>query len=64
MSDADFEACLANQQLLDAILARRVEGMQKHTIQATPSFIINGEKIEGAAPLSDFEDLIDGLLEK
>jgi protein-disulfide isomerase len=37
-----FRACSADKELGDEILARRLEGDQKHQIRSTPGFVING----------------------
>ena len=64
LSDAAFDECLANQELLDAILARQDEGRKKFDIDSTPTFIIGDEKRVGALPLEAFRKVIDAKLEK
>ena len=62
LSEDDFNACVANEAILDGILQRRLEGMQKHEVQATPTFIIQDEKIEGSLPIEEFEDVLNEIL--
>ena len=62
ISKAAFDACLENQQLLDRIVERRREADEKYKIDATPSFIIEGEKVTGNLPFADFQKIIDAKL--
>ena len=57
-----FNTCMQDEAQLDKILQRRLEGEQKFAIQATPSFLINGEKVEGAQSFESFKDVIEGKL--
>jgi protein-disulfide isomerase len=43
-----FEACLANQKLLDEIQASRVRASDKFGVNSTPTFFINGKIYRGA----------------
>ena len=63
LSSADFDACLANEAILDGILQRRLEGMQKFEVQATPTFIIGDDKIEGAMPIESFDEVLSNYLD-
>jgi protein-disulfide isomerase len=58
----DFEACLKNADLGNAILATRLAGEQKHKVQSTPSFVIGGKTHPGAPTLAEFDDLVKPLL--
>ncbi|HJM48855.1 MAG TPA: DsbA family protein [Alphaproteobacteria bacterium] len=58
----DFEACLKNADLGNAILATRLAGEQKHKIQSTPSFVIGGKTQPGAPTLEQFDELLKPLL--
>ena len=62
MGEEDFNACVTNEAILDGILKRRLEGAKKFEIRATPSFIINDEKIEGAMPIEDFDNILTKYL--
>lgn len=48
ISQQAFDACMADQSLLDAILKVRLDGAKNHDVSATPTLIINGEKHAGA----------------
>lgn len=59
LSDADIDTCLADKKLMDGILQHRVDAMQKYKVEATPSFIINGELITGNQPIETFTEVIE-----
>ncbi len=62
MSQAEFDACLANKELMDAVLQERVEAQDKYKVQATPTFIINGKNYEGARPIEEFDQILQPIL--
>jgi len=64
ISQKDFEACLVNEPLMTNIREQAVDAKQKFGIDSTPTFIIDGEKIEGARPFEDFRDAIEKALAK
>lgn len=64
MSEADVTACLQNQELLVHIQTEAAKGETDHKINATPSFVINGETISGGMPYEKFKDLLDKALNK
>ncbi len=59
-----IEACIADQELLDRILASRLNGAREFNVNSTPTFIINGEKVVGAQPFERFEEILEGLLSR
>jgi len=63
MSQAQFESCIINEKIGDAVLATRLEGEQKHRVDGTPSFVINGKTVS-AMSIEDFDALIKPLLPK
>lgn len=50
-----FNACLANQDLLNGIQGVRDNASQKLGVSSTPTFFINGKKLAGALTMADFE---------
>jgi len=63
--DADkAKSCLLDTAMQDAIVAGRAEATEKFSVQATPTFIINGgaEKLQGAEPVEIFASVFDRLL--
>ncbi len=57
MSQADFEACLGNQALMDGIRKRAKDAQNKHGISSTPSFVVNGDMVE----MTSMDDLRQAL---
>lgn len=62
-TQAEFEGCLTNQQLLDGINAVKDRGADAFGVSSTPTFFINGEMLRGAQGIGAFEQRIDPLLE-
>jgi len=62
-TEARFKQCLRDQDALDYIQKVRNTGDQQYDIRATPTLIINGQKLEGAQPIEKLEAVIDPLLE-
>ncbi len=59
-----FDACISDREELDRILRQQIEGKEAFGIQSTPSFIINGEKVEGAKTNQQFEKLLEAAESK
>jgi protein-disulfide isomerase len=54
-----FDECLSNQKLLDELEEVRKRGADEFKIQSTPTFFVNGERLLGDQPFSEFEKLIE-----
>ena len=61
LNEENAKACMSNEKLLDGIISVRMTGNKKHNVNTTPSFLINGEKIQ-AFEFSDFEALFKDIL--
>lgn len=59
MSDADFNACMANKPAEEAVLKNRLEGEQKDKVTSTPTFIVGGETFTGARTIDEFAKVIE-----
>jgi len=57
----DFAKCLDSRKYL-AEVQRLTREAQNGGVVATPTFFINGQKVEGAVPVDDFRKRIDALL--
>ena len=62
MSDQAFEACASNESIGNGIIATRDYAYDRLKVNATPTFFINGHKIEGEASFEEFAKVIDPLL--
>ena len=58
MSQADVDACLANEELRDGILQMRLDGQMEYDINSTPSFVVNGKKVSNL-PYDDFKEILE-----
>ena len=61
-TDEGFQACLDDKKLYAQILAVKNNGSEEFRIRSTPTFFVNGTRLEGAQPLSEFEKLIEPLI--
>ncbi|MEZ5817277.1 MAG: DsbA family protein [Hyphomicrobiaceae bacterium] len=59
-----FDKCLTDQKLLDGITATRDHANKALGVRATPSFFINGKKLERADKIEYFDEAIEPLLKK
>lgn len=58
-----LDACLNNEALKKGLVDRMQKAAQDHSIESTPSFLINGtELLKGAQPFPVFQEKIDALL--
>ncbi len=57
-----FDACLANQKLLDDIQAERQRAIDTYKVKSTPTFFINGSRHVGALTIEDISKAIDAYL--
>ncbi len=62
MSQQDFEACIKNQEIADAVLKQRIEGQKKFEIGSTPTIIVNGQKFSGGLTVEQFRAVVDPML--
>jgi protein-disulfide isomerase len=62
LSSAEFQACLNNSALLEAIQQRAEAARREHNVTSTPTFIINGQRIVGASGFEEFERVIEQQL--
>lgn len=60
-SQAAFEACLTNQELLNGIQTVKQSGSE-FGVQSTPTFFINGEMVRGALSVDQLREEIDSRL--
>lgn len=59
MGPGDVEACLQDQELLTGIRSRAQAAADDQGVDSTPTFFINGEKLAGNRPFTDFEAAIE-----
>lgn len=61
-SQEAFDKCLGDQALFDKIAAGRRRALETLQVDSTPTFFINGVKVEGALPIEEFDKVIEPML--
>ncbi|MEQ8507296.1 MAG: DsbA family protein [Rhodospirillales bacterium] len=64
MSASQVDACLRSEELLQGIQRTAAAGNKDHGVDATPFFIVAGEKVSGAQDFAVFSDIIERALKK
>ncbi len=62
LNDQDFEACANNETTGKGIIATRDYAYDRLKVNATPTFFINGQVLQGDASLEEFAKIIDPIL--
>lgn len=64
MSQADTDKCVGDKKVLEQMNARVEKSAREFTVEYTPTFVINGKKIESPSPptLAELSARIDPLL--
>jgi len=57
-----FDKCLTDQKLLDQITASRTHASDKFGVNSTPTFFINGKRLQDVPTVENFAKVIDPLL--
>jgi protein-disulfide isomerase len=63
-TEDSFNQCLANQKVLDNIQAVRDRASQKLGVNSTPTFFINGKRLQGDVSIDDMAKQIDPYLKE
>ncbi|MGV6811456.1 MAG: DsbA family protein [Brevirhabdus sp.] len=61
LSDEQLDACTTDADMAQALVAYYQKNADADKIEATPSFIINGEKYDNMS-IANFREVLDGLL--
>jgi protein-disulfide isomerase len=59
-----FDKCLTDQKLLDDITGGRTRASDVFGVSATPTFYVNGKKLDGSPTMEKFDQMIEPLLAK
>lgn len=57
-----FDKCLTDQKLLDQITAQRTRATDTFGVNATPTFFINGKRLQETPTLEAFDKVLEPLL--
>ena len=58
----DFEKCINDKEIEDFVLNDRIEGTKKFNINATPTIIINNEKLEKTLNYKNLKKTLEKLI--
>ena len=58
VSQAQFDACMADEEIADIVINNRLKGEKEHGVKSTPSFVINGDLIPGNKTLTQFDEIL------
>ena len=62
MTKDEFDACYSNVELENEILEGVIAAQKEFNIRSTPSFLVNGNLVEGNKSLKEFRQIIDKIL--
>jgi protein-disulfide isomerase len=62
LSEERVQECMTDEKLLDFILNERLKATKEHDIKATPSFVMNGRKLDDVFSFESFEEVIEDAL--
>ena len=62
MTKEDFETCTNNTEMENIILQALIAAQNEFNIRSTPSFLINGNLVEGNKSIKEFRQIIDKIL--
>ncbi len=55
------DACISDKALEDGIQVIKNDGQQLYGVNATPTFIINGQKVVGSLPFAEFDQILEAV---
>ncbi|GGZ37098.1 thioredoxin domain-containing protein [Asticcacaulis endophyticus] len=58
MDDAALDACLKDEALFQKVRGRMEKTMQANKVESTPTFFVNGVRLDGETELKDFDAAI------
>ena len=58
LKEADFDACLKNQKLLDQVRSMHDAAATKLGVNSTPTFFVSGKRLAGVQPLATFDEIL------
>jgi protein-disulfide isomerase len=61
MDKPTFDACIDDKNEINSILARQREIQGAYEVNSTPTFIINGRKVQGAGTYEEFNKVLEDI---
>jgi protein-disulfide isomerase len=62
MKGEEFDACMADKSVEDAVMLSKFNAAKQLEVRSTPTFFINKEEHKGGRDLKYFSEVIDGIL--
>jgi len=62
MTIEEFDSCLGNVELENTIIEGIISAQNEFNIRSTPSFLINGNLVEGNKSIKEFRQILDKIL--
>ena len=59
-----FDKCLTDQKLLDNVTAGRTRASDVFGVSATPTFFVNGKRLDGGPTMANLDKMIEPMLAK
>lgn len=61
-SEERFDQCMKDEAIFNHVKEVATRGRDTFAVASTPTFFVNGEKVEGALPWNEFEPIIEKAL--
>ena len=61
LSSEQFDACMKNKALDDSIVAEALRGQKEFGINATPTILVNGKKVDNPQTFEEFDKILKPL---
>ena len=62
LGDEELQSCLKDENSHNELLSLQVDAQNIFGVESTPTFLINGEKVQGNRPTSEFIKIINKKL--
>jgi protein-disulfide isomerase len=62
LSKENYDACVANREIFDGIVAMRGQAEQEHKVNSTPTFVLDGRKLTGDLSLPEVRKALDAAV--
>lgn len=62
LSEEQFGQCLNDKDLHEKLLSVMTSGQDQLNVRSTPTFFVNGERVEGAVPYTTIKNMVDKQL--
>jgi len=64
ISKETYQACVGSKEIFDGVMKIRNDGDKQFKVQSTPTFVVNGKRVDGHLPIERFRKVLDAELAK